>query len=115
MTVSGAHLNGGGFARAMGGPAASLLTAVEGAEVLIEAEAEALDQLNHDHADSRELYARRLAHAPAGAWRAIGLDPEGLDLMAGDRTLRIPFPAPVTNPAALRRVLKDLADRARAP
>jgi putative heme iron utilization protein len=55
-----------------------------------------------------------LAGAPKGPWQASGLDPEGLDLMAGDRTARITFPEPVRNAGALRQILKLLADRARS-
>ena len=51
---------------------------------------------------------------PAGPWRATGLDPEGLDLSAGDRTARILFPERVTGPGKLRLLLKALAEQARA-
>jgi putative heme iron utilization protein len=70
--------------------------------------------MNADHAEALALYATRLAGAPPGPWQATGIDPEGIDLMAGDRTARVPFPQRVTDPGALRRVLKEMADRARA-
>jgi putative heme iron utilization protein len=113
LTPAAGHLNGG-FARAatLGGP--DLLTDLTGAEALVEAEAGALAHMNEDHAEALALYATRLARAPAGAWTATGLDPEGLDLAAGDRTARIGFPEPVRDPGRLRWVLKALADQARA-
>jgi putative heme iron utilization protein len=54
------------------------------------------------------------AGAGRGEWRASGLDPEGVDLLAGDRTARLAFPQRVASGAELRRVLKAMADEARA-
>jgi heme iron utilization protein len=114
LTIIGGHLNGG-FARAASVTAEELKTAIAGAEALLAAEDDAIAHLNSDHADAVSLYATRLAGAPAGSWQASGLDPEGLDLIAGDQTARLVFPEPVRNPGTLRRILKDLADQARAP
>jgi putative heme iron utilization protein len=108
-----AHLNGG-FARAAALSAADLATDLAGADALLSAEAGAVEHMNADHAEALALYATRLAGAPPGPWQATGIDPEGIDLMAGDRTARVPFPERVTDPGALRRVLKEMADRARA-
>ena len=107
------HMNGG-FARAANWPAVALATDVGDAAALLEGEAGALDHLNADHADALALYARAFAGAAKGAWIATGLDPDGLDLVAGDRAVRIPFPHRVTAPAGLRTCLVDLAKRARA-
>ena len=52
--------------------------------------------------------------AEDGPWRLTGLDPEGLDLALGDATLRLPFPERVTTAAQLRKVVVDLAAKARA-
>lgn len=112
VAIMGAHLNGG-FARAASLTAEGLRTDLSGAEALLAAEEGALDHLNRDHADALALYATRLAGAPAGAWQASGLDPEGLDLVAGDRTARIAFPDRVQTPGALRETLRRLADQAR--
>lgn len=113
LAVASAHLNGG-FARAMGLSGAELLTDLSGAEALLEAEAGAVEHMNEDHREALALYATRLAGAPEGEWRATGLDPEGLDLAAGDRTARLAFPERVAGPGPLRAVLKRLADEARA-
>ena len=51
---------------------------------------------------------------PTDRWRLTGLDPDGLDLAAGDRTARIAFPERVTGAETLRKVLMRLADQARA-
>lgn len=108
-----AHLNGG-FARAADLKAADVLTEIGGAEELIEAEDGAIAHMNEDHADAVRLYAARLLGAEDGKWRLTGLDPEGLDLALGDATLRLPFPQRVTDAQTLRRVVVELAAKARA-
>jgi hypothetical protein len=70
--------------------------------------------MNEDHRDALRIYATRLCGAPDADWRATGVDPEGLDLAAGDRTARLAFPERIEGPGALRAVLKRLADEARA-
>jgi heme iron utilization protein len=106
-----AHLNGG-FARAADLKAADVLTDVAGAEGLIEAEA--VGHMNADHAEAVRLYATRLLGAEDGKWRLTGLDPEGLDLALGDATLRLPFTGRVSDGAALRKMVVDLAAKARS-
>jgi putative heme iron utilization protein len=110
-TVS-AHLNGG-FARAADLTAADVLTDLRGTESLIEAEASAIAHMNEDHPDAVRLYATRLLGGSDGNWRLTGLDPEGLDLALGDATLRLSFPGRIADPQALRRMVVDLAAKAR--
>ncbi len=112
MQVDGAHLNGG-FAKAADYKAESVLTSLEGADTLVAAEAGAVEHMNTDHTEALGLYATKLAGEPAGRWRATGLDPEGMDLAAGDLTARIVFPAKITGPGGLRDVLVALAAQAR--
>ena len=112
VEIAGGHLNGG-FARAASLSAADLRTDLLGAEALVEAEAGALAHMNEDHREALELYATGLAGAAPGAWRTTGLDPEGIDLMLGDRTARVVFPQRVNHPKELRLLLKNLADQAR--
>jgi putative heme iron utilization protein len=113
MMAASAHLNGG-FARAADLTATDLLTDLKDADDLIAAEAGAVEHMNQDHGEAVGLYATRLLGAREAAWRLTGLDPEGLDLMAGDATLRLPFAAPVHGAGPLRQVLVDLAKEARA-
>jgi hypothetical protein len=113
VAMTGGHLNGG-FARAMSLNGPELTTDLAGAEGFEELEAGAVAHMNEDHRDALALYATRLAGAPAADWRATGLDPEGLDLAAGDLTARVPFPRRVTGAGDLRRLLKEMADQARA-
>ncbi|HEX8665904.1 MAG TPA: DUF2470 domain-containing protein [Beijerinckiaceae bacterium] len=113
LAVEAAHLNGG-FARARDLAAGEVLTDLAGAEELLEVEPSAVKHMNQDHREALALYAERLAGALKGAWRATGLDPEGLDLMAGDRAVRVPFGRRLTGAGELRRHLKEMADEARA-
>jgi putative heme iron utilization protein len=69
--------------------------------------------MNTDHAEATRLYATKLLGLDDAAWRISGLDPEGADLAAGDRTARLPFPQRVTSASALRQVLVELAKKAR--
>lgn len=112
MAVTGVHLNGG-FARAAPLTPTDLLGDVAGSEALAAAEESALDHLNRDHPEAVALYATRFAGAAPGAWQVSGLDPEGLDLAAGDATARVLFPHRVTTPGDLAKTLKDMAEAAR--
>jgi heme iron utilization protein len=113
MIVEAAHLNAG-FARAADLTAADVMTDLSGARDLLDIEASAVAHMNDDHADAVALYATKLLGAEAGAWRATGLDPDGLDLACADAALRLQFPQRVTAAGQLREVLADLAKRARA-
>lgn len=113
LGVVSAHLNGG-FARAADLKAADVLTEVGGAENLIDAEDGAIVHMNEDHAEAVRLYATRLLGAADGKWRLTGLDPEGLDLMLGDATLRLPFPQRITDAQGLRKIVVELAAQARS-
>jgi putative heme iron utilization protein len=112
QTVS-AHLNGG-FARAADLKAADVMTYIADAANLIDAEESAVTHMNDDHAEAVRLYATKLIGAEDGPWRLTGLDPEGLDLARGDATLRLPFPQRVINAEQLRKVVVELAAKARA-
>jgi putative heme iron utilization protein len=111
-TVS-AHLNGG-FARAADLKAADVMTDIADAGNLIDTEEGAVAHMNDDHAEAVRLYATKLLGAEDGRWRLTGLDPDGLDLARGDATLRLPFPQRVTNAEQLRRMVVELAAKARA-
>ncbi|WP_022722778.1 HugZ family protein [Rhodopseudomonas sp. B29] len=103
-----------GFGRIVDLAPANYLTDLTGADSLIEAEASAIDHMNDDHRDTMQLYATRLLRADKAEWRCSGNDPDGLDLQADKHTLRLTFPERVATPAALRDMLKRMADLARA-
>jgi putative heme iron utilization protein len=109
----GAHLVAG-FGRIVDLAADQFLTDLTGAEALLEAEQGAVDHMNADHGDALNLYATKLLGAEAVEWRCTGCDPDGLDLQAGAKTLRLNFPERVTDAGELRRMLVKLAGEARA-
>jgi hypothetical protein len=109
----GLHLVAG-FGRIVDLKPAQFLTDISDAASLLEAEQDAIDHMNADHRDAMNLYATRLLGAESADWRCTGCDPDGMDMQAGATTLRLDFPRRIVAPAALRKMLKQLADQARA-
>lgn len=70
--------------------------------------------MDEDHADAMALMANVLAGAPGGPWRAIGLDPLGIDLGSAERLVRVEFDAPATSAGEVRKALVELTRQARA-
>jgi putative heme iron utilization protein len=110
---TGAHLVAG-FGRIVDLKPEQFLTEISDAASLLEAEQGVLDHMNADHREAMALYATKLLGAKSADWRCTGWDPEGIDLQAGSITLRLDFPRRIVTPAALRQVLKQFADQARA-
>ena len=113
ITIEGGHLVAG-FGRIVDLAPAQLITKIDDASQLLAAEEGAIAHMNEDHSEAIALYATRLLQAGAGNWRVIGIDPEGCDLMLGDRVRRLEFPERVTEPVQLRKTLVALAEQARA-
>lgn len=115
LSVERAHFVGG-FGRIVDLGTQDILIDVGGAAALLAAEADIVGHMNADHADAVALYvARGLGRqVPEGAWKMSGIDPEGLDLVGPEATLRVLFPAPVVTPGEARRALATLAAEARA-
>jgi putative heme iron utilization protein len=113
MALTAAHLVAG-FGRIVDLAPGEILLDVREAETLLAAEEEICAHMNAEHADAVRLYATRLLGAPDGDWRCVGCDPEGLELQHAQTVLRLPFPRRVNSPGALRMVLKELAESARA-
>jgi heme iron utilization protein len=110
---SGMHLVAG-FGRIVDLTPEQFLTDISDAGPLLEAEQGAIDHMNADHRDAMNLYATKLLGAETADWRCTGCDPDGIDMQAGPITLRLDFPRRIVTPAALRQMLKQLADQARA-
>jgi heme iron utilization protein len=110
---TGAHLVAG-FGRIVDLKPEQFLTDISDAASLLEAEQGAVDHMNADHREAMDLYATKLLGAKSADWRCTGCDPEGIDLQADTATLRLDFPRRIVTPAALRQVLKQLADQARS-
>jgi putative heme iron utilization protein len=107
-----AHLVAG-FGRIEDLAPGQFLTDISDAGALLDAEQGAIDHMNADHRDAIALYATRLLGAAPADWRCTGCDPDGIDMQADNVTLRLDFPRRIVTPAALREVLKQLADQAR--
>jgi len=113
MIIKAAHLVAG-FGRIVDLKPAEVLISVDDAAALIEAEPEIVEHLNVDHAETLRMYATRLLGGQDGKWRCAGCDPEGLELQCGRSALRLSFPRRVASPGAVRQMLKQLAEEARA-
>lgn len=113
ICLSGTHLVAG-FGRILDLKPAQFLTDVSDAGALLDAEQNAVEHMNTDHREALGLYATGLLGAGTGDWRCSGLDPDGIDLQAGNNTLRLDFPERVTGPGELRKMLVRLAEQARA-
>jgi len=110
---TGTHLVAG-FGRILDLKPAQFLTDISDASALLEAEQSAVEHMNTDHQEAVGLYATRLLGTGTGDWRCSGIDPEGIDLQAGSKTLRLDFPERITGPGDLRKMLVRLAEQARA-
>jgi heme iron utilization protein len=110
---SEAHLVAG-FGRIVDLKPELFLTDISDAGALLEAEQGAIDHMNADHRNAMNLYATKLLGAGTADWRCTGCDPDGIDMRAGTTALRLDFPRRIVTPAALRQMLKELADQARA-
>jgi heme iron utilization protein len=109
----GAHLVAG-FGRIADLTPGQFLTDLTEAGSLLEAEPGAVEHMNADHREAMNLYATRLLGAEPADWRCTGCDPDGIDMQAGNSTLRLDFPQRIATPAALRQTLKQLVEQARA-
>jgi heme iron utilization protein len=109
----GTHLVAG-FGRILDLAPEQFLTDISDAGALLEAEQGAVAHMNADHREALGLYATGLLGAAAGDWRCSGIDPDGIDLQDGSKTLRLDFPERVTGPGELRKTLVRLAEQARA-
>jgi putative heme iron utilization protein len=113
LEVASGSLNGG-FGRAYRMSKEDLLADLSELFDFYDFEAQAIEHMNDDHADAVALYATQLCGARAGAWRLIGIDPEGIQMALGDEILRLPFPKPLTGPHEVRPMLIRLANEARS-
>ena len=105
LQIADVHFNGG-FGKAAPLAVAEVLTPRDGEAALTHAEERLLAEAN---ALGGAQLARLAGHnALRPAWRAIGLDAEGLDLAAGGRAGRAQFAAPAHDPEAWRAHLKQL-------
>jgi putative heme iron utilization protein len=113
MNVTNAHLVAG-FGRITDRKPEQILTKVDDASSLMEAEAYIVKHLNENRAGLWALLATKILGAADGEWRCVGCDPEGVELQKGQTALRLTLPKRVRTPGALRTALRKLAAEARA-
>jgi heme oxygenase (biliverdin-IX-beta and delta-forming) len=102
-----------GFGRIVDLRPEQFLTDISDADALTDAEQGAIEHMNADHREAMNFYATRLIGAEPADWRCTGCDPDGIDLQAGAKTLRLDFPQRVTTAGELRKALVKLAEEAR--
>lgn len=85
------------------------------AEALAVAEPDILAHMNSDHGVALDLMAQRLLGQGGDGWRMAAIDADGCDLARGETMMRLAFDEPIDGADAARRVLVDLAQRARHP
>ncbi len=112
LDLENASLNGG-FGRAYELTPADLLGEAAAVQAVTAMEEGAVAHMNEDHADAIQNYATALLGAEPGAWRMTGLDPDGADLMLGDKVLRLVFPRTAGTSTEVQKVLVELAIAAR--
>lgn len=75
----------------------------------------AVAHMNEDHRDAIALYAKHFAGIAGQLdWAMTGIDPDGFDLMAGDRAARVFFSEPLASAGQMRARLVEMAIKARA-
>lgn len=108
-----ASLNGG-FGRAYLLEKHDLLLQGPAIEGLAQSEQGAVDHMNSDHLDAIAIYASHFAGASGDGWKITGFDPEGMDIVSGDRVERVFFSEPLADARDLRKVLVEMARSGRA-
>jgi len=110
LGVARAHLVAG-FGKIDWVEAQALLVAP--APALQEREADIVQHMNKDHAETLDRYAQRLLGLAGEGWRMTGVDPEGGDLRRGGSIARLDFRAAVGDAEGARAELVRLARLAR--
>lgn len=109
LEPQGASMNGG-FGKAYALTRSDLLTTGEGLEKIAASERSAVEHMNDDHSDAVARYARHYGKvAEPAAWVLTGIDADGFDLVAGDRSLRIFFDEKLTEPQDMHKSLVAMA------
>lgn len=112
LELTGASLNGG-FGKAYELSPSDLIASIADPGPWSEVEKRSVAHMNEDHLDAIKLYAEVLCQEQPGNWKIATLDPEGLDLVAGDRIARLWFDTPLASPSEIRETLVALAMKAR--
>ena len=113
LEVEGGH-SVAGFGRIETFAAADYLLPVERFADVFDAASGIIQHMNEDHADAVALYAERLMKVAGNEWRMTSCDPDGFDIVSGNRALRFAFDRTVATRAEVRQDLVEMVRRARA-
>jgi len=112
LHIERALLNAG-FGKAYELTGADLTLKGEETNELAEAEQGIITHMNEDHHDAIENYAVKLCNQPEGKWRMSGCDPDGIDMLLGDKATRLEFKSICTTPIQVREALVAYAKQAK--
>ncbi|SOE15467.1 hypothetical protein SAMN05877838_1061 [Hoeflea halophila] len=107
MLPESASLNGG-FGKAFVLDAADLLITSPAIADIEAIETGAIAQMNADHADAVDTYARLHGKSKRAGWKVCGIDCAGIDLANHDELMRIEFASPLKDAGSLRAKLTEL-------
>jgi putative heme iron utilization protein len=108
-----ASLNGG-FGKAYALTRENLLVSAPQMDAIAAAEPNAVTHMNDDHRDAIANYAVYFGKVQEKAdWVMTGIDADGFDIAAGDRTLRIFFSTPLEDAQDMHKRLVAMAIEAR--
>lgn len=113
MTVERVHFVGG-FARAQWIPARRVLLPASDCRDMAAIEEGVIQHMNGDHAEALGLIGQRILGGRGKHWRMMGIDPDGFDIVCGKQRHRLSFQSPITTASGCRKILTDLAAKARA-
>ncbi len=105
----------GGFARALWVEGARIVHPADHVAKIAAAEPSVLAHMNQDHAAALDRYATRLLGRRGRGWKAVGLDPDGLDLGRKTQFARLDFDEPVADQDDVRERLVALAGATKTP
>lgn len=111
LAVERAHFVAG-FGRIVGLRADVMGTRIGDAGMLVAGEADLIADLNATPAERIGQMAGDGGQAPSPDWRVCGVDPDGIDLMAGWRSARVSFPSRATSPQEVLTTWQTLTNPA---
>ena len=112
MIVDEVHFVGG-FAASEWVAGEKLFPSLQATRKLADHESEILEHMNSDHGETLDLYANVLCNKKGNAWKASGVDCDGIDLIKGHRRARLSFSRRLADPEGVRLELVRLAAEAR--
>ena len=113
LHIERALLNAG-FGKAYELTGDDLILKTQETNELTGAEQSIIAHMNEDHLDAIENYAVKLCSQPEGKWRMTGCDPNGIDMMLGDKAARLDFATICTTPNQVREALVAYAKQTKA-